>query len=129
MAPDVVVLGKPIGNGLPARGGGHDAPEIAEALIDNGMEFFSTFGGIPVPCAAGLAVLDVVEEERLQERALRVGRASSAGPVGLAERHPLIGDVRARAFPRRRAASDRTSPRGPGGGRLRGGPPPRTAAC
>jgi 4-aminobutyrate aminotransferase-like enzyme/Ser/Thr protein kinase RdoA (MazF antagonist) len=90
--PDVVVLGKPIGNGFPL-GAVVTTREIAEAF-DNGMEFFSTFGGNPVSCAAGLAVLDVVEEERLQERALRVGDGLLAGLRGLAQRHPLIGDVR-----------------------------------
>ena len=55
--------------------------EIA-AAFDNGMEFFSTFGGNPVSCAAGLAVLDVVEEERLQERALRVGGAPRSRACG-----------------------------------------------
>jgi 4-aminobutyrate aminotransferase-like enzyme len=58
------------------------------------MEFFSTFGGNPVACAAGLAVLDVLAEERLQERARRVGDHFLGGLRGLAERHPLVGDVR-----------------------------------
>ena len=93
VVPDVVVLGKPIGNGFPL-GAVVTTREIAEAF-DNGMEFFSTFGGNPVSCAAGLAVLDVLEEERLQERARRVGgSASSQGLRELAGRHPLIGDVR-----------------------------------
>jgi 4-aminobutyrate aminotransferase-like enzyme len=58
------------------------------------MEFFSTFGGNPVACAAGLAVLDVLEEERLQERALRVGNLLLAGLRGLMARYPIVGDVR-----------------------------------
>jgi 4-aminobutyrate aminotransferase-like enzyme len=58
------------------------------------MEFFSTFGGNPVACAAGLAVLDVLEEERLQERAQRVGGRLVARFRDLQGRHPLIGDVR-----------------------------------
>jgi 4-aminobutyrate aminotransferase-like enzyme len=58
------------------------------------MEFFSTFGGNPVACAAGLAVLDVLEQERLQENALRVGRYLIAGLKDLQSRHSLIGDVR-----------------------------------
>jgi len=58
------------------------------------MEFFSTFGGNPVACAAGLAVLDVLEQERLQENALRVGRHLIAGLKDLQSRHSLIGDVR-----------------------------------
>jgi 4-aminobutyrate aminotransferase-like enzyme/Ser/Thr protein kinase RdoA (MazF antagonist) len=92
VVPDIVVLGKPIGNGFPL-GAVVTTPEIAGSF-DNGMEFFSTFGGNPVSCAAGLAVLDVLEDERLQERALRVGRHLTAGLRGLQKRHALVGDVR-----------------------------------
>jgi 4-aminobutyrate aminotransferase-like enzyme len=67
--------------------------EIAEAF-SNGMEFFSTFGGNPVACAAGLAVLDVVQEEQLQENALRVGRLWIAALQDLQRKHALIGDLR-----------------------------------
>jgi 4-aminobutyrate aminotransferase-like enzyme len=58
------------------------------------MEFFSTFGGNPVACAAGLAVLDVVRDEALQDRALRVGKYWIAELKKLQECHRLIGDVR-----------------------------------
>jgi 4-aminobutyrate aminotransferase-like enzyme/Ser/Thr protein kinase RdoA (MazF antagonist) len=92
VVPDIVVLGKPIGNGFPLAAVVTTA-EIAAAFA-NGMEFFSTFGGNPVACAAGLAVLDVMRDERLQERALRVGGHFIAALKGLAERHPVIGDVR-----------------------------------
>ena len=68
--------------------------EAIAASFANGMEFFSTFGGNPVACAAGLAVLDVMAEEGLQERALRVGEHFIAGLRRLAERHPIVGDVR-----------------------------------
>lgn len=71
VVPDIVVLGKPMGNGFPVAGVVTTA-EIARSF-DNGMEFFSTYGGNPVACAAGLAVLDVLEEERLQSNAARVG--------------------------------------------------------
>jgi len=91
-APDVVVLGKPIGNGFPLAAV-VTTREIAESFA-NGMEFFSTFGGNPVACAAGLAVLDAVEEERLQENALRVGRVLKERLGALQEKHALIGDVR-----------------------------------
>jgi 4-aminobutyrate aminotransferase-like enzyme/Ser/Thr protein kinase RdoA (MazF antagonist) len=90
VTPDIVVLGKPIGNGFPLAAV-ITTPEIA-ASFDNGMEFFSTFGGNPVACAAGLAVLDVLEEERLQENALTVGEYLLNGLRRL--RHELIGDVR-----------------------------------
>jgi 4-aminobutyrate aminotransferase-like enzyme/Ser/Thr protein kinase RdoA (MazF antagonist) len=92
VVPDILVLGKPIGNGFPL-GAVVTTRAIAEAF-DNGMEFFSTFGGNPVSCAAGLAVLEVVEEERLQDRALRVGRRLVEGLRRLQERHPVVGDVR-----------------------------------
>src|SRR4029078_907628 len=54
----------------------------------------STFGGSTVACAVGLAVLDVVEEERLQSHAREVGNHLIAGLGALADRHPLVGDVR-----------------------------------
>lgn len=92
VVPDIVVLGKPIGNAFPLAAVITTA-EIA-ASFDNGMEFFSTFGGNPVSCAAGLAVLDVVEEEQLQQNALRVGSGLIARLKGLQERHAVIGDVR-----------------------------------
>jgi 4-aminobutyrate aminotransferase-like enzyme/Ser/Thr protein kinase RdoA (MazF antagonist) len=92
VVPDIVVLGKPIGNGFPLAAVITTA-EIA-ASFDNGMEFFSTFGGNPVAAAAGLAVLDVLEEERLQENALRVGNYLIARLRELQESHVLIGDVR-----------------------------------
>jgi 4-aminobutyrate aminotransferase-like enzyme/Ser/Thr protein kinase RdoA (MazF antagonist) len=92
VVPDIVVLGKPIGNGFPLAA--VVTTEAIAASFDNGMEFFSTFGGNPVACAAGLAVLDVMEDERLQARALRVGGHFAAGLKRLAERHPIIGDVR-----------------------------------
>jgi len=92
VVPDIVVLGKPIGNGHPL-GAVVTTPEIA-ASFDNGMEFFSTFGGNTVSCAVGLAVLEVIEEERLQEHARRVGSDLLAGLRGLMERHGVVGDVR-----------------------------------
>lgn len=92
VVPDIVVLGKPIGNAFPLAAV-VTTPEIA-ASFNNGMEFFSTFGGNPVACAAGLAVLDVLEEEHLQENALRVGSYLIARLRSLQEKHELIGDVR-----------------------------------
>jgi 4-aminobutyrate aminotransferase-like enzyme len=92
VVPDIVVLGKPIGNGFPLAA--VVTTHAIAASFANGMEFFSTFGGNPVACAAGLAVLDVMAKERLQERARRVGDRFIAGLRRLAERHALIGDVR-----------------------------------
>jgi 4-aminobutyrate aminotransferase-like enzyme/Ser/Thr protein kinase RdoA (MazF antagonist) len=92
VVPDIVVLGKPIGNAFPLAAV-ITTQKIADSF-SNGMEFFSTFGGNPVACAAGLAVLDVLEDEHLQSRALRVGTHLMKGLKTLQERHELIGDVR-----------------------------------
>jgi 4-aminobutyrate aminotransferase-like enzyme/Ser/Thr protein kinase RdoA (MazF antagonist) len=92
VVPDIVTMGKPIGNGHPL-GAVVTTPEIAAAFA-NGMEYFNTFGGNPVSCAVGLAVLDVIEQEELQAHALRVGNRLMDGLRALMPRHPLIGDVR-----------------------------------
>jgi 4-aminobutyrate aminotransferase-like enzyme/Ser/Thr protein kinase RdoA (MazF antagonist) len=93
VVPDIVVLGKPIGNGHPL-GAVITTRPIAEAFGRTGMEFFSTFGGNPVACAIGAAVLDVLREEGLQDHALRVGTALRDGLRSLRDRHALVGDVR-----------------------------------
>jgi 4-aminobutyrate aminotransferase-like enzyme len=92
VVPDIVVLGKPIGNAFPLAAL-ITTKEIADSFA-NGMEFFSTFGGNPVACAAALAVLDVLEEEQLQEHALKVGAYLTNGLRALQDRYALIGDVR-----------------------------------
>lgn len=92
VVPDVVVLGKPIGNGHPI-GAVVTTRAIAESFA-NGMEFFSTFGGNPVSCAIGLAVLDVIRDDGLQAHAYDVGAYFLAGLRELMSRHPVIGDVR-----------------------------------
>jgi 4-aminobutyrate aminotransferase-like enzyme/Ser/Thr protein kinase RdoA (MazF antagonist) len=92
VVPDIVVMGKPIGNGHPL-GAVVTTRAIADAFA-NGMEFFSTFGGNPVSCACGLAVLNVIEEEGLQERARTLGRQFIDGLQVLQDRHQIIGDVR-----------------------------------
>ncbi len=92
VVPDIVVLGKPIGNGYPL-GAVITTEDIARSF-DNGMEFFSTFGGSTVSCAAGLAVLQVVQEENLQAHARRVGEHLLERLRPLADRFPIVGDVR-----------------------------------
>ncbi|HUF51310.1 MAG TPA: aminotransferase class III-fold pyridoxal phosphate-dependent enzyme [Longimicrobiales bacterium] len=96
VVPDIVTMGKPMGNGHPV-GAVVTTPEIA-ASFANGMEYFNTFGGNPVSCAAGLAVLDVIAEERLQQRALEVGTRLNGGLAELKSEHELIGDVRGRGL-------------------------------
>ncbi len=92
VVPDIVTMGKPIGNGHP-MGAVVTTPEIA-ASFANGMEYFNTFGGNPVSCAIGLAVLDAIRDERLQENAREVGDTLLERLRGLAQRHAIIGDVR-----------------------------------
>ena len=92
VVPDIVVMGKPLGNGHPMAAV-VTTPAIA-AAFSNGMEFFSTFGGNTVSCAVGLAVLDVLRDERLQQHALAVGAQLREGLQSLMERYAVIGDVR-----------------------------------
>ena len=90
--PDIVTMGKPIGNGHPL-GAVVTTRAIADAFA-NGMEYFNTFGGNPVSAAIGLAVLDVIEDEGLQAHARDTGERLLAGLRELAARHEAIGDVR-----------------------------------
>lgn len=92
VVPDIVVLGKPIGNGHPI-GAVITTRAIADSFA-NGMEFFSTFGGNNVSCAIGLKVLEVVQEENLQAHALAVGERLLAGLRALQQRCEIISDVR-----------------------------------
>lgn len=85
-------MGKPIGNGHPLAAV-VTTPEIA-ASFNTGMEYFNTFGGNPVSCAAGLAVLDVIRDEKLQMNAFEVGSGFKQGLEKLRSRHSLIGEVR-----------------------------------
>ena len=90
--PDIVVLGKPIGNGHPLAAV-ITRRDIAEAF-DNGMEYFTTFGGNPVSCAVGLAVLDVLQDEGLQEHALRVGNQLLDGLKSFVGKYDMVADAR-----------------------------------
>lgn len=92
VVPDMVILGKPMGNGHPI-GAVVTTTEIA-ASFDNGMEFFSSFGGNPVSCAIGEAVLDVIEADGLQAHALEVGSYLKLGLEQLKQAYKQIGDVR-----------------------------------
>ncbi|MBS1840324.1 MAG: aminotransferase class III-fold pyridoxal phosphate-dependent enzyme [Acidobacteria bacterium] len=92
VVPDIVVFGKPIGNTFPLAAVVTTA-EIAGSFA-NGMEFFSTFGGNPVSCAVGVAVLDVVRDERLQENAKKLGDYWISSLSELQKRQELLGDVR-----------------------------------
>jgi 4-aminobutyrate aminotransferase-like enzyme/Ser/Thr protein kinase RdoA (MazF antagonist) len=96
VVPDIVTMGKPIGNGHPLAAV-VTTPEIA-ASFDTGMEYFNTFGGNPVSCAIGLAVLDVIRDERLQAHALAVGQHLRKRLQDLQASHPIVGDVRGRGL-------------------------------
>jgi 4-aminobutyrate aminotransferase len=89
VVPDAVSLGKPLGGGLPLS-----AVVGRRELLDVDTYSLSTLSGSPVPCAAALATLDVIEEERLAANAARMGESLQAGLRALAARHPLIGEVR-----------------------------------
>ncbi|MFK7903874.1 MAG: aminotransferase class III-fold pyridoxal phosphate-dependent enzyme [Chitinophagales bacterium] len=92
VVPDIVTMGKPIGNGHPLAAV-VTTPEVAAAFA-NGMEYFNTFGGNPVSCAIGLEVLKIVEEEALQANALKVGNYLKSGLKELMQQYSIIGDVR-----------------------------------
>jgi 4-aminobutyrate aminotransferase-like enzyme len=96
VTPDIVTLGKPMGNGHPVAAVITRA-EIADRFGSQ-TTFFSTFGGNPVACAAALAVLDVLEDERLLANAATVGDELRSKLQALATHHPSIGDVRGRGL-------------------------------
>jgi 4-aminobutyrate aminotransferase-like enzyme len=90
--PDIVTMGKPIGNGHPLAAVAC-TKEVAETFA-NGMEFFNTFGGNPVSCAIGRTVLEVIQEEKLQENALKTGDFLKKQLLALQSQFSIIGEVR-----------------------------------
>lgn len=96
VVPDIVTLGKPFGNGHPVAAV-VTTREIADSFA-NGMEYFSTFGGNPVSCAAARAVLAEIRDRGLQSHAREVGNGLLRELRALAERHPVVGDVRGRGL-------------------------------
>lgn len=90
--PDIVTMGKPMGNGYP-MGGVATRPEILDSFCAT-VGYFNTFGGSPAAAAAGLAVLDVLEAEGLMANAVRVGEYLRQGVRGLSQRYRNVGDVR-----------------------------------
>ncbi len=91
VVPDIVTLAKGIGNGAPLAAV-VTTPEIAAALTRR--HHFNTFGGNPVSCAMGRAVLEIIDREGLQQNALELGAIFMDGMQQLASRHAIIGDVR-----------------------------------
>lgn len=91
VTPDIVTIAKPMGNGFPI-GGVITSKKIADALASQG-QFFSSAGGNPLSCRVGIAVLDAMRDERLQENAATVGERLAAGFRELADRHDIVGPV------------------------------------
>jgi len=89
VVPDFVTMGKSMGNGHPIAAL-VTRPDIAEVLA-NETGYFNTYGGNPVSCAAGLAVLDVIEREGLQQNALQVGQFIVEGLNRLRREYPMLG--------------------------------------
>lgn len=92
LVPDIVTMGKPMGNGYPVA-----AMVSRQDLLDEfgrKSRYFNTFGGSNVAMAAASAVLDIIEDERLVENAASTGRYIRDGLIALSERHTLIGAVR-----------------------------------
>ena len=96
VTPDIVTLGKPMGNGHPISG------VIARAELINEFGrtamYFNTFGGNPVSCAVGLAVLNEIEHNNLLEQVTQVGSYVASGLRKLQEKYELIGEVRDRGL-------------------------------
>ncbi|XP_034935811.1 alanine--glyoxylate aminotransferase 2-like [Chelonus insularis] len=91
--PDIVTIGKPMGNGHPVAAV-ITTQEIAASFKDTGLEYFNTYGGNAVSCAVANAVMEVIEKENLQERAAKVGQHLLNQLMKLKMRRKLIGDVR-----------------------------------
>jgi len=92
--PDIITSAKGMGNGAPI-GWTIATPEVADAFP--GLTF-STFGGNPVSCAVGLAVINVIEEDNLRANARVVGDYLLQRMLGLQEKHAIIGDVRGKGL-------------------------------
>ena len=93
VVPDIVTMAKPMGNGMPLAAV-VTSRRVAEVFEAIGPEYFNTFGGNPVCAAAGLAVLDVIEDEGLQTKAKEVGGYLRNGFLSLQRRLSIIGDIR-----------------------------------
>ncbi|UWQ32766.1 aminotransferase class III-fold pyridoxal phosphate-dependent enzyme [Leisingera sp. M527] len=90
--PDIVVMGKPVGNGHPL--GVLVTTKAIAKSFDNGIEFFSTFGGSTLSCRTGKEVLDIVDDEGLQDNARVIGTRLIKGLQGLEQKYACVGDVR-----------------------------------
>ena len=92
IVPDIVTMGKSMGNGHPLS-----AVVTTKAIAEefnNGMEYFNSFGGNPVSCAVGHAVLNVIKDDELQKNAKNVGKYLKSLLNELKQKYSMIGDVR-----------------------------------
>jgi 4-aminobutyrate aminotransferase-like enzyme len=96
VVPDIVALGKPIGDGHPI-GAVITTPAIAAKFAAK-FSYFNTFGGNPVSAAVGMAVLDVLEREGIQQNVIAAGKVLDAGLTKLAAKYPLVADVRGKGL-------------------------------
>jgi 4-aminobutyrate aminotransferase-like enzyme len=96
VVPDIVALGKPIGDGHPI-GAVITTPAIAAKFAAK-FSYFNTFGGNPVSAAVGMAVLDVLEREGIQQNVIAAGKVLEPGLAKLAAKHPLVADVRGKGL-------------------------------
>ncbi|MCO4759362.1 MAG: aminotransferase class III-fold pyridoxal phosphate-dependent enzyme [Oceanospirillaceae bacterium] len=92
VVPDIVTMGKPMGNGHPLAGI-VSRSDLIDPFAEASM-YFNTFGGNPVSCAVGMAVLDVLEQEHLLENAITTGQYLSDQLRKLQDKYSLIGEVR-----------------------------------
>jgi 4-aminobutyrate aminotransferase-like enzyme len=92
VTPDVVTMGKPMGNGYPVAG----LVTRAEVMVRfrGSYRYFNTFGGNPVACAAAMAVLEEIEQRQLQANAAKIGTLAANALTVLSAKYPMIGDVR-----------------------------------
>ena len=93
--PDIVTMAKGIGNGCPLAAV-VTTPAIAATVAKR--IHFNTFGGNPVVCAIGKAVMEVIDKEKLQENSLNMGAHLVAGLEKLKAKHNIIGDVRGKGL-------------------------------
>jgi 4-aminobutyrate aminotransferase-like enzyme len=97
VVPDFVTMGKSMGNGFPVAAL-VTRREITDNFNTNGIEYFNTYGGNPVSCRAAIAVLDVIEKEKLIDNARDVGNYLLNKLKEIGKRYDCIGDVRGRGL-------------------------------
>jgi 2,2-dialkylglycine decarboxylase (pyruvate) len=97
VVPDIVTVSKTLGGGLPLAATIISA-DLEERIVERGFVHVTSHVSDPLPAAVGLAVLDVITQEHLPERAAAMGGRLRAGLLELADRHPIIGEVRGRGL-------------------------------